>query len=300
MKRKMVQVVEHIWRFGYGSNIGLTNLKQKKNLNPSKYLAGTIQNWELYFSKGIAHVEPGFAAVRSNPNAELHGTAFCIPKEEADGLDRQERGYDVLPCEFVAYDGQKVQNVGLYVPKERKGKEEGIPSRRYLRLLQNGAKEAPLSDEWQEHLNSFDFYVTPSEIRAQTNQWIEEFHSDPERKDNFWTSEILSKHDGSEAEFPVHTSIMGYVIAIPDMFVFGSWKGHDVTRRNLVHFRGQSVDKNDIRFGEEGYRPFPKLSDCTEEEREYVIQNFDSVLHRGGKIVARLEDFVGDQTNDLN
>lgn len=297
----MVQVVEHVWRFGYGSNIGLTTLRQKKNLNPSKYLAGTIQDWELYFFKAIPHVEPGFAAVRPNPDSELHGSAFCIPKEEADGLDRQEGGYDVLPCEFVSYDGQKVQNVGLYVPKKGRDPKEGIPSRRYLRLLQNGAKEAPLSEEWQEHLHSFDFYVTPPEIRAQTNQWIEEFDSDPERRDNLWTSEILSKHDGSNDDFPAHTSIMGYVIALhSDMWVFKSWKGHDVTRRNLIHFRGESVDTNDIRFGEEGYRPFPKLSCCGEEEREYVMQNLDSVLHRGGKIVARLKDFVDDQNADLN
>lgn len=295
---------QHVWRFGYGSNIGLTTLQQKKNLNPSKYLNGTIQHFEFYFFKGFPHVEPGWAGVResSNPNAVLHGAAFYIPQEEADGLDKQEGGYDVLPCTFVSYEGEIVENVGLYFPKktggqeEKQEREEGIPSLRYLRLLQNGAKEAPLSNEWQEYLNSFNYYITPPSIRAQTNLWISEFLSDPKGKDMMWTSEMLSKHDGSHDDYPPHTSIMEYIIAIPNnMWVFSSWKAHNITRRNILQFNGKSLDTNDIRIGEDGFRPLPKMSECTDEEMEYVMQNLDSVLHRGGQIMARLKDFMDDQ-----
>lgn len=342
------EVARSVWRYGYGSNIGITTLKKKKNLNPSQYLAGTIKGWELFFNKGFAYVEPvrivqatcicfdkknmcvclcvcvciyvcvchymiaslenliafccffqGFAAIRPDPNAELHGTAFCISSEEAEGLDKQEGGYNVLPCTFISYDGKLVENVGLYVPKKQ-GQEEGLPSKRYLGLLQNGAKEAPLSKEWQEKLGSFEYYITPNIIRDQTKQWIDEFHADPARKNVVWNSELLSKHDGSNtADYPViHTSVMEYVIALPDDFwIFSSWKGHNITRRNLVHFKGDSVDKGDIRFGQQGYRPFPNMSAWSEEQMEYVMQNLESVLHRGGTIVARLEDFLEDQNN---
>ena len=127
----------YVWRFGYGSNIGLETLQTKKNLNPSRYLTGTIQGFELYFMKGFQYVEPGWAAVRpSSPSQYLHGSAFLIPREEARGLDRQEGGYDVLPCKFESYDGEIVENVCLYVPKKRdkvekdstEAVEEGIPS----------------------------------------------------------------------------------------------------------------------------------------------------------------------------
>jgi len=58
---------------------------KKKNLNPIRYLVGTIKGWELYFNTGLnEYVEPGFAAIRPPINninnkeedVELHGSAF--------------------------------------------------------------------------------------------------------------------------------------------------------------------------------------------------------------------------------
>lgn len=230
----------HKWRFGYGSNLGLKTLREKKNLNPKRYLVGTIRGWELYFMRGLnEYVEPAWAAIRPHEGGgdwgELHGSAFLIPNEEADGLDGQEGGYNVHPVTFTSYDGEVVENVGLYVPKKPyvKGEsKEGIPSYRYLKLLRDGAREGGLARHWIEHLDSFEHYVTPPSVRAQTLQWIKEFHADGSRKDEVWSAEKLSKHDGSHPDFPVHTSIMGYVVRVsPDVWVFPSWKGHDITRR---------------------------------------------------------------------
>jgi len=291
-------VSKHAWRFGYGSNIGLDVLKQKKNLNPSKYLTGTIEGWELYFTPAFQYVEPGWAAVRrsNEERALLHGSAFFISEEEVLSLDRQERGYNVVSCRFVSYKGTIVENVGLYVPKNpKKGGKEGVPSLRYLRLLQYGAREAGLSKEWINHLDSIKHYVTPPEVRVQTNKWIAEFESDPARKNVIWTSEYLSKHNGSncEEEYPVHVSVMGYIVKIPKgTWVRPSWRGHTITRRNLLQFNGKSLDANDIYFGEPGFSPLPNLHSCSDEEKEFVLQNLESLLHRGGVIIARLKEFL--------
>ena len=51
------------------------------------------------------YVEPAWAAIRQSPHAELHGSAFLIPNDEADGLDRQEAGYNVVNVTFTSYDG---------------------------------------------------------------------------------------------------------------------------------------------------------------------------------------------------
>ena len=270
----------HVWRFGYGSNIGLTTLRQKKNLNPIKYLAGTIDGYELYFTKGIPYVEPGWAGVRREEVVEgsseekklkLHGSAFYIPLEEAQGLDKQEAGYDVKLCHFISYDGHEVNDVGLYVPKNKQtsiiknnnedNNEINLPSLRYLRLLQNGAKEAQLSLDWQTHLNSLPYYITPPNIRAETLKAIQDFESDSQGYNSLWTSEQLSKYNGSSSSssnpmYPIHTSIMEYVISVPSTtWMFSPWKGHNVTRRNILQFRGLSLDTNDIRYDERGYRP---------------------------------------------
>ena len=55
----------------------------------------------------------------------------------------------MLPSRFVAYGGEVIEGVGLYIGKSGpQGGEEGVPSLRYLRLMQNGAREAGLSEEW--------------------------------------------------------------------------------------------------------------------------------------------------------
>eukprot|EP00816_Leptocylindrus_hargravesii_P008547 CAMPEP_0196820472 /NCGR_PEP_ID=MMETSP1362-20130617/75429_1 /TAXON_ID=163516 /ORGANISM="Leptocylindrus danicus, Strain CCMP1856" /LENGTH=256 /DNA_ID=CAMNT_0042199373 /DNA_START=298 /DNA_END=1068 /DNA_ORIENTATION=- len=246
------------------------------------------------------YVEPAWAAIRPSPHAELHGSAFLIPNTEADGLDRQEAGYNVLNVTFITYDGEVVENVGLYVPKkpyvEGSG-SEGIPSYRYLKLLKDGAREGNLASDWLDKLDAFEYYVTPAHVRAKTLQWISKFHSDETCKDELWTAEKLAQHDGSDPNnFPTCTSIMQYVIQInPERWVFASWKGHNITRRNLLQFNGKSLDANDIRHDEPGYRPLPKLCECSDDEKEYLMQSLEGLLHFGGRIVAQYEPFVADQ-----
>jgi ribosomal protein S16 len=247
------------------------------------------------------YVEPAWAAIRqsTSSNAELHGSAFLIPNDEADGLDRQEAGYNVVNVTFTSYDGEIVDNVGLYVPKKLyvEGDDEALPSYRYLKLLKDGAREGNLAKHWLDKLNSFEYYVTPTHIRNKTLQLISEFQSDATRSNELWSAEKLAKHDGSDpSNYPVCTSIMQYVIQTnPEKRIFPSWKGHNITRRNLLQFNGKSLDANDIRYDERGYRPLPKLCDCTDDEREYLMQSLEGQLHHGGRIVALYEPFLADQ-----
>ena len=37
----------HKWRFGYGSNLGLKTLREKKQLSVESYHVGTIKGYEL-------------------------------------------------------------------------------------------------------------------------------------------------------------------------------------------------------------------------------------------------------------
>merc|ERR1719397_1265804 len=107
----------------------------------------------------------------------------------------------------------------------------------------------------------------------------------------------LSKHDGSnEEEYPAHVAVMQYVVKVGSGGrLFSSWKGHCITRRNLLFFRGQNLDANDVRWNEEGFRPLPNLKECTDEEREYLLQNLETLLQgNGGVIVARLKECMED------
>jgi cation transport regulator ChaC len=133
-----------VWRFGYGSNLSLANLVEKKNLRPVDFVTGRIRGWRLSFDlAAIPHVEPAFATVRPAQGEEVHGVAFRISAAEAAGLDRQEGGYTVEPVGVETYEGRVIGDVGLYVPR-RAGTPGLLPSLRYLRLLRRGARDAGL------------------------------------------------------------------------------------------------------------------------------------------------------------
>ncbi|CAE7042305.1 unnamed protein product [Symbiodinium natans] len=139
-----------VWRFGYGSNMSVANLKQKKNLNVLEHHAGVVRDIKLSFClEGIHYVDPAFACVLKAPGDEVHGVAFRIPATEAEGLDRQEGGYNVEFVPFKPYEGTSSFEVGLYMPKPGRLNESytGLPSLRYLRLLREGAASANLSAE---------------------------------------------------------------------------------------------------------------------------------------------------------
>jgi hypothetical protein len=63
-----------------------------------------------------------------------------------------------------------------------------------------------------------------------------------------------------------------------------------------VHFNGRSVDSSDLRHGQPGFLPLPRMADCSVEEVEFLRQNLDHLLHRGGRIVARLQEFLDAQS----
>lgn len=288
-----------VWRFGYGSNMSVENLVKKKRLDVLDHVTGSCAGWTLAFElPGIPHVEPVFANVKPAAGDAVHGIAFQISAAQAAGLDRQEGSYDVVLVQCRAYNGRVIDNVGLYVPKAGRTTEgtAALPSQRYLGILRRGAREAGLDAVYVDRLEQHPHHVTSPAVRAQTQRWIAAFEQDPARRAVRWTTEELARFDGSSPDRPAHTSAMGYVVAFEAWF--SSWRGHTITRRNLLHFRGESIDALDIRTGEPGFLPLPDLSACSPEEIEYLSQNLDHLLHSGGRIVGRLQEFLDAQSPD--
>jgi hypothetical protein len=289
---------ETVWRFGYGSNLGRDTLEKKKNLTLYDYRPGCILGYRLAFEQpGPPFVDPSFASCREAPEQTLYGVAFRITKEQAAGLDQQEAGYDVKGCKFVDIQGEEILNVGLYVPQRSVDRALPQPSLRYLRLMRSGARQAGLSADYIKVLDDTPHYQTSPEIRAVTLRAIDDFLKDPQRASKRMTSAELAEHNGHDSHKPSHTSLLGFVVRVDAMFK--SWRGHSVTRRNLLHFRGQSVDVLDIPVTDPTFRPLPRIDDASAEEREFWLQNFDHLIHTGGVIVARLQEFVEEQPEDL-
>jgi gamma-glutamylcyclotransferase (GGCT)/AIG2-like uncharacterized protein YtfP len=253
------------------------NMKQKKNLEIFDNTAGILKGYKLIFTKGIPFIEPGFASIlKGTENDQVHGTLALISKETAITLDAQESGYNIEKVSVQTY-GNEVIEAEIYA-----GKTDtptlGIPSLRYLRLLIKGAEESNLNEDYIEKLKNHEYYV-PSKETLEKREKLP-------KKENLkhFTIEELSEYNGKDGKLKC-TCALGYVVKVSG-FVFPSWIGRDVTNRNLLHFRGFSVDKLD-----DGGKTFPKLSTLTSEEHEYLKQNLDAFIQEEDSVVGILKEF---------
>jgi gamma-glutamylcyclotransferase (GGCT)/AIG2-like uncharacterized protein YtfP len=258
------------------------NMKQKKNLEIFDNTAGILKGYKLIFTKGIPFIEPGFASIlKGTEKDEVHGTLALISKETAISLDAQESGYNIEKVSIQTYGNEFIE-AEIYA-----GKTDtptlGIPSLRYLRLLIKGAEESKLKEDYIEKLKNHEYYVPSKETLEKREKLPKQDSKDLKQ----FTIEELSKFNGKEGNLK-YTCALGYVVKVSG-FVFPSWIGRDVTNRNLLHFRGFSVDKLD-----DG-KTFPKLSTLTIKGYEYLKQNLDAFIQEKDSVVGILKEFCETQ-----
>eukprot|EP01080_Neovahlkampfia_damariscottae_P006821 gene6821-10986_t len=282
---------DKVWKFGYGSNMSVENMKKKKNLEIFEHTAGILKGFKLIFKDGIAFSEPGFAAVvKGTDQDEVHGTLALISKETAEGLDIQEMGYLIQKVTVETYDNRKIEAevYGEYPDKEIK---TSPPSLRYLRLLIKGAEESNLQKEYIDKLKKVEYYEPSGEVLKNRSVKIPKSKEEREKLKVF-TNEELSKFNGKDGN-PKYTCCLGFVVDLENVWIFPSWHGRDVSNRNLLHFRGFSLDTMD-----DGGKTFPKLSTLNEEEIEYLTQNLDRFIQGDNKIIGYLKEFYDFQESD--
>ena len=68
-------------RFGYGSNMGLRNLREKKNLNVLWSSPAVLHGWKLSFFPAIAGVEPAFAMIEP-ADGTSEGESRLLPQRD--------------------------------------------------------------------------------------------------------------------------------------------------------------------------------------------------------------------------
>ena len=101
----------------------------------------------------------------------------------------------------------------------------------------------------------------------------------------------LAEHNSMDGDKPVYVSSCGYIFEHTPIFRV-MW-GRDVTNRNVMHYRGLNLQRND----DGGKQPFPKLSELEPGELEYAFRYRDRFLKKcaGGAPVAVLQEFWDDQ-----
>jgi len=156
-----------LWYFAYGSNMHPSIFNERRGMHPIDARPGRLDGHRLCFNLPVGPGERGVANLLPEPGAHTWGVLYLLPAAELDHLDRTElvhRGlYQRLPVEVVA----RRHRVPAFTYQSLLGSDGRKPSKRYRRLLIEGARHHGLPAEYIAMLEglelAFDERVPPEE-----------------------------------------------------------------------------------------------------------------------------------------
>ena len=137
-----------VFYFAFGSNMLSSIFNGVRALSPLSVEAAVLRGYRIAFTEpGIPFFEPAFANIEKDDMAACEGVLYRITAEDLAHLDFTEgRGaYDIID---VAVVGSVSGAVAAKAFTSKITMEGLLPTRRYLQLLIDGARERGLSREW--------------------------------------------------------------------------------------------------------------------------------------------------------
>ncbi len=228
--------------FGYGSNMNITSLRAK-GVEPLASRCAVLHGWRLRFNVqhffrhegGVGNIE------RSDiPGDRVLGVLHDCPDEALPSLDATEargHGYERISIEVEA-EGEPL-SAFTYVGMSPFLDDTCLPSRRYLNILVDGAREAGLDASYVQDLEAFPVHQ-PGDHPVFTAP----------------LGDYPVFDEGSLARHPLYTALYGAVFDMSQArplheYLKGFFGGRDMTLFHLK--RMDSSDGNesmdDIRYG---------------------------------------------------
>ncbi len=156
-----------IYYFGYGSNMSLAYIQNRRGVYPTKSLPGRLNGYRLIMNmQGPIFIEPSFANITPDNSGLVEGVVHLISETELTKIINTEgEDYEVTDITVQTKDGNKVAKTLIYKALSDK---DIPPSRRYMKILIKAAKDSRLSKEYIRGLESRPsvYYPILSEIYA--------------------------------------------------------------------------------------------------------------------------------------
>lgn len=121
-------------------------------MKPASAEPAIARGYRLTFNEpGIAFFEPGFGTIEPSEADYVEGVLYAITAEELDALHISEggRAYDVISIPVESSQRGALQAFTFATKNPGEGL---LPSKRYLNLLVEGAREHGLSQAWIQKL----------------------------------------------------------------------------------------------------------------------------------------------------
>lgn len=147
------------WYFAYGSNMQRATFSGRRGISYNRALAARIAGWRIAFDKmPLFPIGESFATLVADPHGEALGVLYEIGAEELAHVELTEGvligNYEratVTATPLLPLPEKTVNAVTLVSSRRREGMR---PSRRYMDLLIEGAREHQLPESYVAFLRA--------------------------------------------------------------------------------------------------------------------------------------------------
>ena len=150
--------------FAYGANLNHAVREERRCLQPLMAAPGTLADYQLVFNhKGLRYLEPCFASLDPLPGSQVFGMVYRLHADDIERLDRTEGARYRVAQVDVTSTTHGVLPCFTYITREP---VYGLcPSRRYLNLIIDGAKQNNLPAEYVawlgQHASTYVPVISP-------------------------------------------------------------------------------------------------------------------------------------------
>ena len=146
-----------VWYFAYGSNMNERLFRDRRHMVWLQSQIGRLAGYRLAFTSAGGR-RPGVSApanIVSSPGDSVFGVLYQLPLRKFVRLDNSEgRQYGYLWTEVEDSDGHRIAAVTYQVAQTTtKSAAEGRPSRSYLNLIREAARQRGLPADYIARLD---------------------------------------------------------------------------------------------------------------------------------------------------
>jgi len=154
-----------LFYFGYGSNMSTQYLIKRRKITPLESQVAHLKDYELIMNmEGPNFLEPSFANIRFSEGSTVEGVIHKINDKDLQKIVNTEgEDYKLVKLSVYMAGKRKIAYTLIYITEETK---DIPPSKRYLKILINAAKENNLSRPYIENLEKRPnvYYPVLSEV----------------------------------------------------------------------------------------------------------------------------------------
>ncbi|MES2675080.1 MAG: gamma-glutamylcyclotransferase [Pseudomonadota bacterium] len=144
---------DQVLYFAYGANMSRRYLTNIRNIQVLDTKRAILNGYTLTFNlKGRNFLEPGFSNISPSENEHVEGVVHRISKQDLDKIQKSEPAQYKMTDIEVVVDGEKVTaKTFVHIAEPNVSYR---PSKRYLKLLTDAAKEHGLSETYIAKLHT--------------------------------------------------------------------------------------------------------------------------------------------------